>query len=98
MDILINKLIKETLGSIMDKSRDALLLEDDIYIHDSNNKEALERRYDNLKLDEKDRIVINDYIACINIMNSRIADISYITGISDTIKLLNGLGLLKKYE
>lgn len=41
MDSLINKLIKENLGNIMDKSRDVLLLEDEIYIHDSSDKEAL---------------------------------------------------------
>lgn len=98
MDNLINKLIKESLGNVMDKSRDALLKEDDIYFHDSNDKEALEERYDALRLDEKDRIVINDYIACKDTISSRIADLSYIAGVSDTVKLLNGLGLLKKYE
>ena len=98
MDNLINKLIKENLGSIMDKSRDALLLEDEIYIHDNNDKEALEKRYDALRLDEKDRIVINDYIACKDTISSRIADLSYIAGVSDTVKLLNSLKLLKEYE
>lgn len=98
MDNLINKLIKESLGNVMDKSRDALLKEDDIYIQDSNDKEALEERYDALRLDEKDRIVINDYIACKDTISSRIADLSYIAGVSDTVKLLNSLGLLKKYE
>lgn len=96
MDNLINKLIKESLGSIMDKSRDALLLEDETYIHDDNDKEALEKRYDDLMLDEKDRMVINDYIDCKDTINSRIADLSYIAGVSDTIKLLNGLKLLKE--
>ena len=98
MDNLINKLIKESLGNVMDKSRDALLKEDDIYIHDEKDKEALEKRYDALQLEEKDRIVINDYIACKDTISSRIADLSYIAGVSDTVKLLNSLGLLKKYE
>lgn len=98
MDKLINKLIYEKLGDTMDKSRDALLLEDDTYIHDEKDKEALEARYDKMNLKEPDRIVINDYIACINTMNSRVADISYIAGVSDTVKILNSLGLLKEYE
>ncbi len=98
MDNLINKLIQENLGNIMDKSRDALLLKDEIYIHDNNDKKALEKRYDSLRLDEKDRIVINDYIACKDTISSRIADLSYIAGVSDSIKLLNSLGLLKEYE
>lgn len=98
MDSLINKLIKENLGNIMDKSRDVLLLEDEIYIHDSSDKEALEKRYDALRLNEKDRIVINDYIACKDTISSRIADLSYIAGASDTVKLLNSLKLLKEFE
>ncbi len=98
MDNLINKLIKESLGNVMDKSRDALLKEDDIYIHDSNDKEALEERYDALRLDEKERILIDDYMACKDTMYSRVADISYIAGVSDTIKLLNSLKLLKEFE
>ena len=98
MDKLINQLIYEKLGSCMDKSRDALLLEDETYINDEKDKEALETRYDSLNLKEHDRIVINDYIACIGTLNSRIADLSYIAGVSDTVKLLNSLGLLKEYE
>lgn len=98
MDNLINKLMQENLINIMDKSRDALLLEDEIYIHDSSDKEALEKRYDSLRLDKKDRIVINDYIACKDTMSSRIADLSYVAGVSDSIKLLNSLGLLKEYK
>lgn len=98
MDKLINKLINEKLGDTMDRSRDALLLEDDTYIHDEKDKEALEARYDKLNLNEPDRIVINDYIACINTMNSRAADVSYIAGVSDTVKILNSLGLLKEYK
>jgi len=98
MDNLINKLIKEHLGHLMDKSRDILLLEDDIYNHDLKDKELLEKRYDALELNEKDGIIINDYIACIDTMNSRVADISYIAGVTDTVKLLNSLELLKEYE
>lgn len=98
MDNLINKLIKENLGNLMDKSRDALLLEDEIYLHDRKDKEELEKRYDTLNLCEHDRIVIDDYIACTDTMNSRISDISYIAGVSDTVKLLHSLGLLKEYE
>lgn len=36
------------------------------------------------------------YIACVKTVDNRYSDISYLTGIQDTIKFLIGLGLLKK--
>lgn len=96
MSNLINHLIEESLENIMERSTKALLLEDEIYINDRKAKECLEKRYDALNLDVKDRLVINDYIACIGTVSSRIEELSYIAGISDAVKLLNSLGLLKK--
>lgn len=96
MSNLINHLIEEGLENIMERSTKALLLEDEIYINDRKAKEWLEKRYDALNLDVKDRLVINDYIACIGTVRSRIEELSYIAGISDAVKLLNSLGLLKK--
>jgi hypothetical protein len=40
-------------------------------------------------------MVINDYIACTATVNHRYADISYMAGIRDTVKMLVSLGLIK---
>jgi len=98
MDNFIDTLINGSLGNIMDKSRDSLLLEDGVYIQDCADMNVLEKRYNALDLNQHDRNVINDLIACIGTVNSRIADISYIAGACDTVKLLNRLKLLKEHE
>ena len=94
MDKFVNKLIERHLGAFMDRSRDKLALSDKLYKRDLSDSYELEERYNALELGKKERILINDYIACLMTREHRMADISYMAGISDSIKFLNAIGLL----
>lgn len=98
MDKYINKLLEGGLGNIIDKDMDKLVYEDEMYQQDSKNEKELEKRYDDLDLSKQERIIVNDYIACIQTTNARAVEIAYIAGISNAVKFLNGLGLLKGLE
>ena len=58
----------------------------------------LEERYEALELDKHDRMIINDYIACMNSSMCRANDISYFAGVRDTLSFLIQAGLLKQSE
>lgn len=98
MESLISKLIERGLGNIMDKSRDPLILKDEIYLQDSKDLSELEDRYEALDLDKHDRMIIDDYIACMNSSMCRANDISYFAGVRDTLSFLIQAGLLKQSE
>ena len=98
MESLISKLIERGLGNIMDKSRDPLILSDEVYLQDSKALSELEDRYEALDLDKHERMIIDDYFACAESVRSRINDLSYIAGIRDAVLFLNELGLIKKGE
>lgn len=49
----------------------------------------------NLDLQENDRMIINDYIACLQTVDCRYADISYMAGIEDAITFLKKMDLIK---
>ena len=95
MNKFVNKLIRNYLGAFMDRSRDKIALSDKIYQKAAKDSWELEERYNSLELDKKERIIINDYIACLMTREHRMADISYMAGVGDTVKFLNGIGLLK---
>ena len=95
MDKFVKKLVKNHLGAFMNKSIDALALSDDVYLADCKAADEPEERYNALNLPERDRIVINDYIACLATKEQKIRDIAYLAGVSDSIKLFSSLGAIK---
>lgn len=95
MDKFVKKLVKNHLGAFMDKSVDALALADKDYKNDLADSEELEKRYESLNLEDKDRIVINDYIACLMTREHKMRDIAYLAGVADSIKLFDELGAIK---
>lgn len=95
MEQLINKLIDMGMGQLMDKSRDELIASDETYQSDTDAEGDLEQRYMKLDLTENQRMIINDYIACIKTANGRCCDVSYMAGIKDTVTMFTYLGLLK---
>lgn len=95
MDKFVKKLVKNHLGAFMDKSVDTLALNDDVYLADCKAADELEERYNALNLPERDRIVINDYIACLATKEHKMRDIAYLAGVADSIKLFSGLGAIK---
>lgn len=98
MEKFVRKLVKNHLGAFMDKSIDALALDDELYKKDLADSEWLEERYNALSLEEKDRIMINDYIACLMTREHTMRDIAYLAGVSDSIKLFSSLGAIKDLE
>ena len=95
MEDLISKLIDRGLGNIIDKSRDLLILQDEVYLKDSQDLNELEERYTNLELSKEQRMIVNDYIACGESVHARINDLSYMAGMRDAVLLLNQMGLIK---
>ncbi len=95
MNKLIEELINKGMGQLMDESRDELAQADKIYQNDRKDEGKLEQRYENLDLSREQRMLINDYIACISTVNHRYADISYMAGIKDTVSMFVSLGLIK---
>jgi len=98
MEHLINKLIDMGMGHLMDKSRDELTGSDETYQSDTKAESDLEQRYLDLDLTENQRMITNDYIACMRTANGRYSDLSYMAGIKDTVTLFIYLGLLKDIE
>lgn len=96
MEKLINKLIRLGIRGFMDESRQKLAMEDEIYLKDSEDEEELEQQYIGLDMPRKQRILINDYIACMKTANIRYSNISYMAGVKDTVKMLMQLGMLKE--
>ena len=98
MEQLISKLLNMGMGQFMDNSRYDLVMTDEIYLHDIEDEGELERRYTNLDLPDEQRILINDYIACVKTCDNRYSDISYMAGIKDAVRMFVYLGLLKDYN
>lgn len=96
MEDLISKLIDRGLGNIIDKSRDPLILQDEVYLKDSQDLNELEERYTKLELSKEQRMIVNDYIACGESVRARINDLSYMAGMRDAVLLLNQMGLIKE--
>lgn len=96
MDKLIEHLLKRELDYIIDENKEKLILSDEVYKKDTKDENELENKYLALDLSKQQKMIINDYIACIRITKDRCIDLAYIAGIQDVIKLLNSLNLLKK--
>lgn len=95
LKILNKELLDKNLGQIMDETRVKMAREDVVYQSDERDLAQLEGKYAALELPEEARRIIDDYIACLQTSDSRYADISYMAGIEDTIKLLKFLDLIK---
>lgn len=98
MEDIIKQLIDAGMGNVMDKRIDPLVMSDTIYQQDCKDLSELEDRVDQLELTKEQRMVIDDYVACMMSTNCRVCDISYIAGIRDSVLLLNQMGLLKGNE
>ena len=51
--------------------------EDEIFQQDEKDLDELTKRFMDLDLPKHDRMIINDYIACLQTVDCRYADISY---------------------
>ncbi len=98
MEQLINKLINMGTDQFMDRSREELVMTDEIYLKDNKDEKALEKRYEALDLTTEQKMLINDYISCVKSADDRYSDISYIAGIQDAVRMFVQLDLLKNYN
>lgn len=98
MDKLLNKLYKYGSENLMNKSTNKLMKHDEVYLHDQKDLLELEQRYEELNLAFEHRILIGDYIACMETVHARAKDISYMAGFKDAISFLHSLDLIKKIK
>lgn len=96
MENIMDKLINMGIRDFIDESREKLALEDEVYLIDKRDEDALGQRYLELDLPRNQRVLIDDYIACVKTAGIRYSDISYIAGIKDAVKMSAQLGLLKE--
>lgn len=80
MDNLLELLYKYGVGDLIDSSRTQLLNMDPVYLKDVKDLGDLERQYENLDLSFKQRAIVNDYIACLQTVQARVSDCSYMAG------------------
>ena len=95
VELLTREILNQTIGEAIDNTRNKLCAADEIYQQDEKDLEELSRRYLELNIPKQDRRLINDYIACLQTVDGRYADISYIAGMEDAIFVLKQLDLIK---
>lgn len=94
MEQIMEKMVDMGTRQFMDKSREELSMSDATYLKDNEDERELEQRYMELKLERNQRMLVNDYIACMQTAYNRYADICYVAGLNDAVKILIRLGLL----
>ena len=94
MKTLEEKISEIGLDKMADSTRNKLAETDSILKQDNEDVNSLEDRYIELNLCNDDKMVIDDYIACLQSSWARFSDLSYMAGIKDTIALFSYLGLL----
>lgn len=82
----VSQIIME-LERFMDRSIQELAMSDETYRKDVRDEKALEERYESLDLTKSQKMLINDYIACMKSAASRYSELSYAAGIRDAIRI-----------
>lgn len=86
------------INSRIDQVKQQLSQTDEILQSDHKDADLLEDRVMALDIAQKDKLLIQDYTACLASVWSRTADLSYMAGMKDTITLLQHLHLLKEND
>lgn len=94
MEQIMKKMMEMGMGQFMDESRKELSMSDKIYLKDRKDERELDERFMELELEKKQRMLVNDYIACMQTAHNRYEDICYVAGVLDAVKMLNRLGVL----
>lgn len=85
----------DRLDEFAEERRKDLLEKDAIYQHDTRDLLELGQRYMKLELTQEQRRIIEDYVACIQTTQYRVAALSYVAGGRDAYRLMKKLDLLK---
>lgn len=94
MKQIMKKMMEMGMGQFMDESRKELGMSDETYLKDRKDERELDERFMELELEKKQRMLVNDYIACMQTAHNRYEDICYVAGVLDAVKMLNRLGVL----
>lgn len=94
MEQIMKKMMDMGMRQFMDESRKELGMSDETYLKDCKDERELDERFMELEMERKQRMLVNDYIACIQTAHNRYEDICYVAGVLDAVKMLNRLGVL----
>ncbi|EOS21356.1 hypothetical protein C806_04339 [Lachnospiraceae bacterium 3-1] len=98
MDKLIDDLLKKGLGNFIDRSRDALIWDDEIYQKCSREEDVAEEKCLNMNLTKGQKKIIMNYVSDVRATDHRYADLSYLAGVKDTVGMLVSLEMIKGVE
>ena len=98
MNKFINDLLQKGLGNFIDKSRDALIWDDEEYQKCSREEDESEEKYLELGLTREQVKIINSYVSDVRTTNHRYSDLSYLAGVKDTVGMLVSLEMIKGVE
>ena len=98
MNKLINDLLKRGLGNFIDRSRDALIWDDEIYQKCSREEDKAEEEFLGLGLTVGQVKIINNYVSDVRATNHRDSDLSYLAGVKDTVGMLVSMDMIKGME
>ena len=98
MEQIEKKMMDMGMQQFMDKSRRELSMSDETYLQDNEDEKELERKYMELDLEKSQRLLVNDYSACMRTVLNRYADICYMAGIKDAVKMMNQLGGINRNQ
>lgn len=98
LDKLINDLLKKGLGNFIDRSRDALIWDDEIYQDCIREEDKSEEKCLDMGLTKRQKKIMKQYVSDIRATEHRYADLSYLAGVKDTVGMLVSLGMVKGME
>ena len=98
MDRLIDDLLKKGLGNFIDRSRDALIWDDEIYQKCSREEDKSEEKCLDMGLTKGQGKTMKQYVSDIRATDHRYADLSYLAGVKDTVGMLVSLDMVKGME
>lgn len=79
-EIPTNEILRESIEKINSTDPDIM--------QDNSDLKDLERRYESLNIPNKDRRIIDDYIACIYSMSERMETLMYYEGMKNAASIL----------
>lgn len=90
----ISELIEIGMGAVIDMSADKIIMEDEIYRKDVKDSEEI---FDKLveTLSQKQKDLLDDYIACMMAANERACNLTYLVGAKNTIRFLSETNVIK---
>lgn len=83
----MDELIELGLGTFIDAAVDMELSDDEIYLKDMADLEEIKEKLDKT-LDKEQKRLMEDYAACLFSVNAHVSHIAYLTGVKNTMLLL----------